>query len=524
MPNSGITSLDLIVVIAYFTLVMGLGFWVAKRAPSTEDLFLGGRSFGWGLVGLSLFASNISSSTIIGLSGKAYSSGVVQSVYEWMTGIPLIIAALFFIPLYLRARITTIPEFLELRYDARSRNYFSALTIIMSVVVEMSGGLYAGALVLKTFFPDLVLWQTTLFLAAVAGLYTAFGGLKAVVITDALQAVILIVGCTVLSYLLFEQVDFDWSRVVASVPEGHLSMVRPADDSELPWTGLLLGVPFLGFWYWTTNQFIVQRILGSKDIKHARWGMMFAGFLKVIPLFLMVIPGVIAISVLPGLTEPDMVYPTAMMRLLPSGLLGLVLAGLISAIMSSVDSTLNSSSTLVVVDFVKPRMPLAKDQELAKYGRYVTLVLTVIAALWAPQIGNFKSLWDYLQLMFSIVVPPIAVIFLVGIFFQRGNRHGAIYTLYLGTAISALLVLASQTGYWPLHYTTNVGIMVAISTLIFVIVSLRTPAPDSDKVAPFVYRRALLNDGMEGLPWYQDYRFFAALLVLVMASILYFFW
>ncbi len=524
MQTTGIATLDIAVIIGYFALVLGLGFWVAKRSPSTEDLFLGGRSFGWGLVGLSLFASNISSSTIIGLSGRAYSSGVVQSVYEWMTGIPLIIAALFFIPLYLRAKITTIPEFLELRYDARSRNYFSALTIIMSVVVEMSGGLYAGALVLKTFFPDLILWQTTLFLAAVAGLYTAVGGLKAVVITDALQAVILIVGCSVLTYLLFERVDFSWDRVVASVPEGHLSMVRPADDDDLPWTGLLLGVPFLGFWYWTTNQFIVQRILGSKDIRHARWGMMFAGFLKVIPLFLMVIPGVIAISVLPGLSEPDMVYPTAMMELLPAGLLGLVLAGLISAIMSSVDSTLNSSSTLVVLDFVKPRMAKADDQSLVNYGRYVTLILTVIAALWAPQIGNFKSLWDYLQLMFSIVVPPIAVIFLLGIFFKRGNRHGAFYTLYGGTAISLALVIASQTGYWPLHYTTNVGIMVAISSLIFIGVSLAGSAPTKAQIDNYTYRRELLSDGMQNQPWYLDYRFHAVLLVLLMASILYFFW
>lgn len=519
-----ISSIDIGIVAGYFLFIIGLGFYFAKKNQSSEELFLGGRSFGWGLVGLSLFASNISSSTIIGLSGKAYSSGVVQSVYEWMSGVPLIIAAVVFVPLYLRSKITTIPEFLELRYDARSRNYFSALTIIMSVVVEMSGGLYAGALVVKTFFPDLILWQTTLFLAAVAGLYTAFGGLKAVVITDALQAVILIIGCSVLTYLLFERVDFDWARVVASVPEGHLSMVRPADDPDLPWTGLLLGVPFLGFWYWTTNQFIVQRILGSKDVTHARWGIMLAGFLKVIPLFLMVIPGVIAISVIPGLSEPDMVFPTAMMEILPVGLMGLVLAGLISAILSSVDSTLNSSSTLVVIDFVKPRFPKASDIELAKYGRITTLILTVIAAFWAPQIGNFKSLWDYLQLMFSIVVPPIAVIFLLGVFFKRGNRHGSIWTLYLGTAISCVMVLLSQFGYWPVHYTTNVGIMVAVSCLIYVTVSLNTEAPTEEQIANYTFRKELISDGMEGQPWYLDYRFHAVLLLALMGWILVAFW
>lgn len=519
-----ISPIDIGIVAGYFVLIIGLGFYFSRKKQSSEELFLGGRSFGWGLVGLSLFASNISSSTIIGLSGKAYSSGVVQSVYEWMSGIPLIIAAVVFVPLYLRSKITTIPEFLELRYDARSRNYFSALTIIMSVVVEMSGGLYAGALVVKTFFPDLVLWQTTLFLAGVAGLYTAFGGLKAVVATDALQAVILIVGCSVLTYLLFERVDFDWARVVASVPEGHLSMVRPADDPDLPWTGLLLGVPFLGFWYWTTNQFIVQRILGSKNVAHARWGIMLAGFLKVIPLFLMVIPGVIAISVLPGLSEPDMVFPTAMVEVLPVGLMGLVLAGLISAILSSVDSTLNSSSTLVVIDFVQPRMPHASDQTLARYGRITTIILTIIAAFWAPQIGNFKSLWDYLQLMFSIVVPPIAVIFLLGVFFKRGNRHGSIWTLYLGTSISLVLVLLSQYGYWPVHYTTNVGIMVAISCLIYVIASLNTEAPTAEQVANYTFRRDLISEGMEGQPWYLDYRFHSVLLLGLIGWILVAFW
>ncbi|MEM9835725.1 MAG: sodium:solute symporter [Bacteroidota bacterium] len=525
MTTNGISTIDLLIVVGYFALVLGLGFYFARKNKTSEDLFLGGRTFTWGLVGLSLFASNISSSTIIGLSGKAYSTGVVQSVYEWMSGVPLLIAAVVFIPLYLRSRITTIPEFLELRYDARSRNYFSALTIIMSVVVEMSGGLYAGALVLKTFFPDLVIWQTTLLLAAVAGVYTAAGGLRAVVITDALQAIILIVGCTILTYLLFERVDFDWARVVASVPEGHLSMVRPADDPDLPWTGLLLGVPFLGFWYWSTNQFIVQRVLGSKDIKHARWGVMLAGFLKVVPLFIMVIPGVIAITALTGpIEDPDMVFPTAMKEILPVGLTGLVLAGLISAIMSSVDSTLNSSSTLVVIDFVKPRLPQATDAQIARYGRITTLILTVIAAVWAPQIANFQSLWDYLQLMFSIVVPPIAVIFLLGVFYKRGNRHGAFYTLYVGTAISLVLVLLSQNGYVGTHYTTNVGIMVAISSIIYVVASNMTPAPAPEKIENYTYRPELVSDGMEGLPWYQDYRFHAVLLVLLMAAILIYFW
>ena len=524
MDGVTISNIDLAIVIGYFALVLAIGFYVARKTKTGEDLFLGGRTFTWGLIGLSLFASNISSSTIIGLSGAAYSTGVVQSVYEWLSGVPLLIAAVFFIPLYLRARITTIPEFLELRFDSRSRNFFSAMTIFMSVVVEMAGGLYAGALVLQTFFPNLVLWQTTLILAFIAGIYTAFGGLKAVVITDAIQAVILIVGCSVMTYLLYQQMDFSWEKVVASVPEGHLSMVRPADDPTLPWPGLLLGVPFLGFWYWTTNQFIVQRVLGSKNIRHARWGIMFAGFLKIVPLFIMVIPGVMAISVLPGLETPDMVFPTAMVEILPAGLLGLVLAGLISAIMSSVDSTLNSSSTLVVIDFIKPRTPDISEERLAYYGRITTLILMVISAVWAPMIANFQGLWDYLQQMFSIVVPPIAVIFLVGIFFKRGNGDGAFWTLVLGTLLGVLLFVLDQLGMWDLHYTINVGLMFGVSTIIFLLVSYGTPPPEAIDIEKYTYHPEQIGADMEGQPWYLDYRFHAVILVLLMGYILYVFW
>ena len=360
----GIATLDLTIIGIYFVTVLGIGLYIARSTKTGEELFLGGRTFGWGLIGLSLFASNISSSTIIGLSGAAYSSGIVQSVYEWMSGIPLIIAALVFVPLYLNARITTIPEFLEKRFDRRSQVFFSLITIFLSIVVDTAGSLYAGAIVLQTFFPNLILWQTCLGLALVAGLYTAFGGLKAVVYTDAIQAIILIFGCSILTFLLFEKMDFSWQAILDSAPEGHFSIVRPLDDPSLPWPGLLLGVPILGFWYWSTNQYIVQRILGGRNIQNARWGVILAGFLKIIPLFIMVIPGAMAISQFPGLENPDQVFPTTVLEILPVGLVGLVLSGLISAIMSSVDSTLNSASTLIVIDFVKPRNPDITRKEL----------------------------------------------------------------------------------------------------------------------------------------------------------------
>ena len=525
--TSNISNIDIGIVISYFILVLCIGFYIARRTKTGEDLFLGGRSFGWGLIGLSLFASNISSSTIIGLSGAAYSQGIATSVYEWMSGLPLIVAAMVFVPLYLRSRITTIPEFLERRFDRRSQLFFSGITIFSTIMIETAGALYAGTLVLQAFFPDLIMWQTALGLAIVAGIYTASGGLKAVVYTDAIQAVILILGCSILTFILLNKIDWDFARVVAAAPEGHFSIVKPMDDKSLPWLGLIVGVPFLGFWYWATNQYIIQRVLGGKDIRHARWGVIFAGFLKIIPLFVMVIPGAIALTVYPDMNSGnngDAVFPFLVSNVLPVGLIGLVLAGLISAIMSSVDSALNSSSTLVVIDFIKPNNPNLTNDQIINYGRISTFVFMILAALWAPQIANFTGLWDYLQQMFSIIVPPIVVIFLVGVFFKRGNGDGAFWTLVLGTAIGILLFILGENEMWPLHFTVNVGFMILVSTLIFVVVSYMTPAPDQEKIKLLTYRKGLVMDGMEGYPWYQDYRLYMVILVALIFYILKVLW
>ncbi len=522
--ESTISSIDIGIVIGYFVLVLFIGLWISRKTQTGEDLFLGGRTFGWGIIGLSLFASNISGSTIVGLAGAAYTTGIVNSVYEWMSGLPLIIAALIFIPLYLRSQITTIPEFLQLRFDRRSQKFFSVVTIFSTIMIETAGALYAGSLVLQTFFPDLVMWQTSLVLAIIAGIYTAGGGLKAVVYTDAIQAVILIIGCSIITWILFGKLDYDWSRVVASAPEGHFSVVQPIDDEGLPWPGLLMGVPFLGFWYWSTNQYIFQRVLGARDMKQARWGVVFAGFLKIIPLFIMVIPGAMAISLFPNIANGDAVFPTLVTKVLPVGLVGLVLAGVISAIMSSVDSALNSSSTLLVIDFIKPRKKEITEKEVVKYGRISTLIFMVIAALWAPQIQNFTGLWDYLQQMFSIIVPPVAVIFLVGVFYKRGNGDGAFWTLVLGTLAGIALFVLEQFDLWHLHYTINVGLMILFSTVIFVVVSSLTPAPDPEKIKLLTYRRELLTDGFEDVPWYQNYLYQIVVLVLLILWILIWLW
>ncbi len=519
-----IGSIDIGIIIAYFFIVFLIGLWVGRKAKTGDDLFLGGRSLTWGFIGLSLFASNISSTSLIGLSGAAYSEGIVQSVYEWGSAVPFAILALIYVPLYLKSRITTIPEFLELRFDRRSRVFFSALTITASILIDTAGSLYAGALVVQIFFPSIALWQTCLVLAVVTGIYTAFGGLKAVVYTDALQAVILIVGSTALSYLMFEKLDFSWDKMVAAAPEGHFSVVRPLDDPDLPWLGLILGVPMMGFWYMATNQYITQRILGATDIKNARWGIMLAGLLKFLPLFIMVLPGAMAISIYTDIENKDMVFPTMIVQALPVGLTGLVMAGLVSAIMSSISSTLNSASTLVIVDFVKPKLPNITEKQTVLYSRLVTLFFVAFAATWAPQIEHFDGLWKYLQQMYSIFVPPIIVLFTVGIAYKRGNADGAYVTLLAGCGIGIVLFVLGLYDLWTIHFTINVGIVIALCSLIFVMVSRATPAPDFEKIKPFLYNRALINEGNEGLPWYQDYRYHIGVLMFLFVLSYVVFW
>ena len=508
-----ISTIDLGVIVFYFLIVLGLGFWVSRKTKTSEDLFLGGRTFGWGVIGLSLFASNISSSTIIGLTGAAYSSGIVTSVYEWISGIPLILAALIFVPLYLNSKITTIPEFLGKRFDRRSQVFFSVVTILTSILVETAGGLYAGAIVLKTFFPGLIIWQTTLALALFAGVYTAFGGLKAVVYTDSLQAIVLIVGSLILTYILFEKIDFSWTQVLESAPQGHFSIYRPLGDSTLPWPGLFLGVPLLGFWYWSTNQYIVQRVLGAKDLKNARWGVLLGGFLKLIPLFIIVVPGAMAMSIYTGIDNPDMVYPTMVTRALPIGLVGLVLAGLISAIMSSVDSTLNSSSTLVVMDFIRPNNPQLSAQQIVRYGQITTFILMLLAALWAPMIQYFDGIWMYLQQMYTIFVPPVVVLFLVGVFDKKGNGFGAFMTLLWGTLLGILLFGLQQLGFWSLHFTITAGVVVGVSALIFVVCSRMKAPPTQEVLEQYTYHKELIHQDNETSGWVQNYLLWAGLLL-----------
>ena len=509
-------TIDKIIIVSYFLLIVVIGVMVSRKTKTGDDLFLAGRSLGWAAIGFSLFASNISSTTLIGLSGQAYMSGISVANYEWMAAVVLVIMAIFFIPYYIKSRITTIPEFLERRFDTRSRKYFSVITIFLSIMVDTAGGLYAGAIVVNVFFPEIPIWNTIVALGLFAGLYTAAGGLKAVVYTDVMQAIILLTGSTVMTYLMFAEFDFSWSAVVSSVSPDNLSMIRPLDDPALPWLGTLVGVPVLGFYYWATNQYIVQRVLGARSLPHARWGAMLGGLLKLPVLFIMVIPGVMAFTVFPNLTVSDSVYPTMVANILPVGITGIVLSGLIAAIMSSIDSTLNSASTLITMDFIKPKKPNLTSKDIARIGRYTTLILMVVAASWAPMIQKFPGMFHYIQSAFAYVVPPVVAIFFMGMLWNRGSRNAAFWTLVSGHSLSLVLFVLSQTGYFNLHFTITAGLLTAVSFGIFILVSLLNPAPDVAESEEVFWRKEDAKPAYP-MPWYKDYRWHAAGILLLTA-------
>jgi SSS family solute:Na+ symporter len=456
---------DYVIVAVYLLVVVAVCVRVTRRRPDADELFLAGRTLGAGVIGLSLFASNISSTTLIGLPGAAWSTGISVANYEWMAALVLVFTAVFVAPVLIGRRVTTVPELLERRFDARLRKYLSATSLLLSVLLDTAGSLYAGALVLMLFIPGLSLWPTCLALAIFAGLYTAAGGLRAVAYTDVLQSLVLLVGSMLLFMLVFADFDFSWAQVSARVPAEKLSLIRPLDDPALPWLGTLLGLPILGFYYWTMNQYVCQRLLGARDIGAAGRGALIAAALKLLPLFFMVLPGAMAAALFTDLARPDTVFPRLIAEFAPPGLAGLMLAGLMAAIMSSVDSALNSASTLVIHDFVQPRRPALDAKALARLGRFTTLGMMLVAALWAPAIDNFPGLFAYLQQGFAYVTSPLVAIFALGMLSKRLSANAALAGLLTGHAVSAAWFVLTQLGWLSLHFTLVAFVLLVITTL-----------------------------------------------------------
>lgn len=516
-----LAPLDLALIAIYFVVIITLGIWLAGKHKNATDYFLAGRGMIWPLIGVSLFASNISSTTLVGLAGTAYDTGISVYNYEWMASIVLVFFALFILPFVLRSQVFTLPEFLERRFDGRLRKYFSILTLFLNIVVDTAGSLFAGALILKLVFPEMDISVTIMILAIVAGLYTVAGGLAAVIYTDVLQTILLLLGAIIISITAFSQVG-GWDGMVGGIDQAKLSLIRPLSDPDMPWLGMLLGVPLLGFYFWCANQFMVQRVLSAKNIDHGRWGVLFAALLKLPVLYIMVLPGTMAIHLFPDLPQADLVYPTLMFELLPVGILGLVLAGFIAALMSQIDSTLNAASTLVTMDFVRKWRPDMDGKQLMKVGRWVTVVFMVLAALWAPQIENFGSLFRYLQQVLSYTVPPIVAVYLAGAFWKGANAEGAWAAVLAGTATGVLLFFSNVVFSWTqIQFLYVAPILFFVSMVALVLFSRRHPAASEEQQevmwTPAYYREE--TKALQGVPFWKNYRWLSLGLLLLTAWI-----
>jgi SSS family solute:Na+ symporter len=516
-----LSTLDYVAIATYFLITALIGARVARGKTTTEDLFLAGRTLGPLAVGFSLFAANVSSDTLIGLPGAAYRTGISAANYEWMAGVVLIFTALFVLPVLMRARVTTMPELMERRFDPRLRKYLSGVTLFLSIVLDTAGSLYAGALIITTFIPGLTLWETTLIVAVFTGIYTAAGGLRAVVYTDVMQAIVLLVGSAVLSITVFGKFGYSWHNVVKAVHPDKLSLIRPIGAPGVPWLGLITGLPIVGFYYWTMNQYVVQRILGARDISSAGRASIIAASLKLLPLFLMTLPGAMASVLLPGLKDPDQVFPTMVEKFIPAGLTGLIVAGLIAALMSTCSATLNSAATLVTVDFIQPRKPDMSQAQLARAGRFITMIITLLAALWAPMIQNFQGLWAYLQQVFAFVASPLVATFLFGLWSKRLGPSAALRGLISGHVFSALLFVAYALHWVHIHFTIIAGVVFA-ATAIFTWAWMRVLDARDRPASDDAHLAVIAHEGLERVP--RDVLWAAAGVLAATAAIIVTFW
>lgn len=571
---SNLSFIDFAVIVIYLLGIIIYGVSKSKRS-SSEDYFLGGRTMTWPIVGIALFSANISSSTLVGLASDAYQTNVHVYNYEWYAVVVLIFFSIFFLPFYLKSRVYTMPEFLERRYDRRSRYYFSMITVIGNILVDTAAGLYVGKIVLSLLFPEISSTIILIILAVAAAAYTIPGGLNSVIQTEVIQAILLIIGSCLITYFAFDRLGGGWQSMMAGldnmlstgqidfteriaagsyVPSNHeevFSLVRPNNDEFMPWWGLLTGVPLLGFYFWANNQFMVQRVLGAKDLNHGRWGALFAGLLKLPVIFIMVVPGVLALlmfnkldisglnyvltdgSVCKNLDDcPNLTYPVLLFNLLPTGILGLVVAGLMAAMMSSVSATFNSASTLITMDFIRNINPNLTSKQLVKAGQIATIFLVILAIAWVPFIERVSdSLWTYLQLVIAYTSPPAVATFVLGMFWKRANGTGSIVSLLTGFSL-ALFAILSQVNGWvsainELHFLAKASFLFVISVVVHMVVSSVTAPPPADKVKEYTYRREIFDaetEELKSVPWYHNFRILAVILLAATAIIVGLFW
>ncbi len=434
-------TVDWIFLILYMLVIAGISIWsIRKSKNSPTDYFLANRNLGWWVIGASILASNVGSEHIVGLAGSAGASGTVLGHYELHSWIVLILGWVF-VPFYMRSMVYTMPEFLERRFNAKARRLLSIIQLLSYVIAKASVTIFAGALVFNQIL-GVEFWTGAIILVIVTGVYTIFGGLHAVMYTEAIQAFVLLIGSAVLLFVGLDKVG-GWNALMSAVPAEKLNMFRPLSDPEFPWLGILFASPIVGIWYWCTDQHIVQRCLAGRNEREARRGTIFAAYLKLLPFFIFLIPGLIAYVlhskgqlILPeknGVTDYNAAFPAMVEQIMPMGLRGLLAGGLLAALMASLASVYNACSTLFTMDIYQKMKPEASGKELVRVGRIATGVVVILGMVWIPMMGRISStLYTYLQSVQSYLAPPIAAVFLLGVFFKRLNAKGAYTAMVIG--------------------------------------------------------------------------------------------
>ena len=494
-------TLDWVSISLYFLLLIGVAVWVIrKKENNTEDYFLAGRNVGWFVVGASIFASNIGSEHVVGLAGTGASNKLPLLIYEIHAWVVLMLGWVF-LPFYARSGVFTMPEFLEKRFDVRSRWVLSVFSIVAYVLTKISVTIYAGGVVVSALL-GIDFWTGAIATVVLTGVYTVLGGMRAVVYTETLQAILLVVGAAVLTFIGLDKVG-GWGSMVETLGPEYFNMWRPATDPDFPWPSLFITSTIVGIWYWCTDQYIVQRTLTAKNIKEGRRGTIFGALLKLLPVFLFLIPGVIALTLkMRGELEwesADEAFPVLMSNLLPSGLRGLVAAGLLAALMSSLASVFNSCSTLFTVDVYKKLRPNTPEKKLVRTGQMATIFVVIIGIIWIPIMSNISGvLYEYLQSVQSYIAPPITAVFLLGIFYKRINATGAFATLVMGIIVAFFRISLEllKEGLNPnglFFYLGNMnflsfGAWFFLFCLIFmVVVSLMTETPNKEQIVNLTF-------------------------------------
>ena len=582
-----LTTLDWLAIAVYFGILLCVAWWVVSRAKDTAaDYFLAGRNLGWWIIGASIFASNIGSEHIVGLAGSGAKDGVAMAHYElhaWC----LLVLGWVFVPFYARSLVFTMPEFLERRFSSSSRYVLSVVSLITFVVSKIAVGIFAGGVVFSTLLPEMQLhlggleinsfWIGSVAVITLTGLYTALGGMRAVAYNDAVQVVVLIGGSALLTFyglhvlggwaelrrlcgsemfnlwkpLTPPGVEATWAPVMERNASGQLVRQAWYFNQQYPWLGMAICAPVIGLWYWCTDQYIVQRALGAPDERTARRGTIFAAFLKLFPVYLFIIPGLICFALVnsgkvPALAngfDAQRAFPLMVKHLLPPGLRGIVVAGLLSALMGSLAGVFNACSTLFTVDLYGKWKPKASQHEIVRTGRIATVIMVLIAMLWIPVIQGAHGLYDYLQQVQGYLAPPIFVVFFFGVFWKRLNAQGCFYAMVAGFILGVFRMLVDtpvtmklrgfEHGYTEgtfLWIVNNINfqyfsiIITLFSAVVMVIVSHLSPAPPFEQIKGLTFATATEEDRARTRASWSAREVFAsaAILVCILGAYLYF--